>query len=89
MMKTGKGKTIPAAKVFTEARKRPGYVEAYHALGDEFLLVGEDIRKARKTDALTAEERKAAAGTKMRNRHHGSTLDSFLKEEPDEKEDKP
>ena len=80
-MKTRKGKTIPAAKVFAEARRRPGYVEACHALGDEFLLVGEGIRKARMTGTLTAEERKAAARTKIGKRHQGSTLDSFLKEE--------
>jgi ribosome-binding protein aMBF1 (putative translation factor) len=50
-----KRKPIPARKVFSEARKRPGYVEAYKALDDEFSLLAELI-KARMHAELTQEE---------------------------------
>jgi ribosome-binding protein aMBF1 (putative translation factor) len=48
-------KTVPAARVFAEARKRPGYAQAYDALEEEFSLVAA-LMKARTTAGLTQEE---------------------------------
>jgi ribosome-binding protein aMBF1 (putative translation factor) len=55
MTRTKNAKTIPAAKIFAEARKRPGYVEAYNALEDEFSLAAELI-KARVSAGLTQDQ---------------------------------
>jgi ribosome-binding protein aMBF1 (putative translation factor) len=53
--RTAKKATIPAAQVFAEARKRPGYAEAYDALEEEFSLVTALI-KARTNSGLTQAE---------------------------------
>jgi hypothetical protein len=50
--RTVKKGVIPAAQVFAEARKRPGYAEAYDALEEEFSLVAALI-KARTNSGLT------------------------------------
>ena len=47
-------KTVPAARVFAEARKQP-YAEAYDALEEEFSLVAA-LMKARTSAGLTQEE---------------------------------
>jgi ribosome-binding protein aMBF1 (putative translation factor) len=54
-MRTVKKGVIPAAQVFSEARKRPGYAEAYDALEEEFSLVTALI-KARTNSGLTQAE---------------------------------
>ena len=54
-MRTVKKGVIPAAQVFAEARKRPGYAEAYDALEEEFSLVTALI-KARTNSGLTQAE---------------------------------
>jgi hypothetical protein len=46
-MRTVKKGVIPAAQVFSEARKRPGYAEAYDALEEEFSLVTAFIKPER------------------------------------------
>jgi ribosome-binding protein aMBF1 (putative translation factor) len=53
--RTVKKGVIPAAQVFAEARKRPGYAEAYDALEEEFSLVTALI-KARTNSGLTQAE---------------------------------
>ena len=53
--RTVKKGVIPATQVFAEARKRPGYAEAYDALGEEFSLVTALIR-ARTNSGLTQAE---------------------------------
>jgi hypothetical protein len=56
--KTAKKGVIPATQVFAEARKRPGYAEAYDALEGEFSFVAALI-KARTNSRLTqVEDRK-------------------------------
>ena len=54
-MRTVKKGVIPAAQVFAEARKRPGYAEAYDALEEEFSLVTALI-KARTNSGLAQAE---------------------------------
>ena len=54
-VKAVKKGVIPAAQVFAEARKRPGYAEAYDALEEEFSLVTALI-KARANSGLTQAE---------------------------------
>jgi ribosome-binding protein aMBF1 (putative translation factor) len=54
-MRTAKKGVIPATQVFAEARKRPGYAEAYDALEEEFTLVTALI-KARTHSGLTQAE---------------------------------
>ena len=53
--KTAKKGVIPATQVFAEARKRPGYAEAYDALEGEFSFVAALI-KARTNSGLTQAE---------------------------------
>jgi ribosome-binding protein aMBF1 (putative translation factor) len=55
MTSIAKRKPIPAARVFTEARKRPGYAQAYGALEEEFSLIAALI-EARTNSGLTQEE---------------------------------
>ena len=52
---TRKLKTIPAAEVFAEARRRPGYRRAYDALDDEFAIL-EELMKARSRSGLSQTE---------------------------------
>jgi len=53
--RTVKKRVIAAPQVFAEARKRPGYAEAYDALGEEFSLVTALIG-ARTNSGLTQAE---------------------------------
>jgi ribosome-binding protein aMBF1 (putative translation factor) len=53
--RTVKKGVISATQVFAEARKRPGYAEAYDALEEEFSLVAALI-KARTNSGLTQAE---------------------------------
>ncbi len=50
-----KVRSIPAVEVFAEARRQPGYQEAYRALDDEFAIL-EELMKARSKSGLSQTE---------------------------------
>lgn len=53
--KIRKVKTVSAAAVFAEARRRPGYRQAFDALDDEFAIL-EELMKARSKSGLSQTE---------------------------------
>lgn len=60
--KPARERIIPAEQVFAEARKRPGYAEAYDSLEEEFSLV-DALIKARTRSGLTQAELAARMNT--------------------------